>query len=113
MKTLAVMCIAFTRQSPSRTPLSFTAASTCGVMLTKSILAGTLNVRVLRWLFMRAGAERPRRPSGPDGLPDARDLREVIRGVRVEIERDVADPHPARLERHDRGRHALQQRDRL
>jgi hypothetical protein len=37
MKTLAVMCIAFTRQSPSATPDSRTAASTWPVMLTNSI----------------------------------------------------------------------------
>jgi hypothetical protein len=33
MKTLALMCIAFTRQSPSSMPLSSSADSTCGVML--------------------------------------------------------------------------------
>jgi hypothetical protein len=37
MKTLAVMCMALTRQSPSRTPLASTWTSTCGVMLMNSI----------------------------------------------------------------------------
>jgi hypothetical protein len=33
MNTDAVMCMALTSAKPSRTPLSFKAASTCGVML--------------------------------------------------------------------------------
>src|SRR5437867_271791 len=45
MTTLAVMCMALIRHSPSLTPLSRTASSTCGVMFRKSIRAGTLKVR--------------------------------------------------------------------
>src|SRR5208282_640481 len=45
MKTEAVMCIALTRQSPSRTRLSFTAFSTSPVIFTKSIRSGTFTVR--------------------------------------------------------------------
>src|SRR5208337_2672182 len=45
MKTDAVMCIALTRQSPSRTWLSLTAFSTSPVMFTKSIRSGTFTVR--------------------------------------------------------------------
>ena len=45
MKTLAVMCMALQSTSPSCTPLFLTISSTCGVMFTKSIRAGTLNVR--------------------------------------------------------------------
>ena len=45
MKTLAVMCMALTRTSPSRTWLRCTISSTCGVMLTKAIRAGRLKVR--------------------------------------------------------------------
>ena len=45
MKTEAVMCMAFTRQRPSRTPLSATAFSTSFVMFTKSMRAGTFMVR--------------------------------------------------------------------
>jgi hypothetical protein len=45
MKTDDVMCIEFTRQRPSRTPLSATTFSTSGVMLTKSMRAGTFRVR--------------------------------------------------------------------
>src|SRR4030095_89881 len=52
MNTLAVMCIALTRHSPSFTPLRFTAASTCGVIFTKSIRAGMLNVNSSRWDFI-------------------------------------------------------------
>jgi len=52
MNTLAVMCIAFTRQSPSLTPLSRTAFSTSGVMFTNSIRAGISSVSVLRRCFM-------------------------------------------------------------
>ena len=48
MNTDAVMCIAFTRQRPSRIPLSRSAASTCGVMLTKPRRPGTLNQSSLR-----------------------------------------------------------------
>src|SRR5262245_25385554 len=52
MKTEAVMCIAFTRQSPSRTRLSATAFSTSEVMFTKSIRAGTFKVKYCVWAFM-------------------------------------------------------------
>ena len=45
MKTEAVMCMALTSTRPSRTPLSRTAASTCGVMFTNAIRAGRLKVR--------------------------------------------------------------------
>jgi hypothetical protein len=45
MNTLAVMCMAFTRQRPSWTPLLCTSFSTSRVMLTKSMRAGTLRVR--------------------------------------------------------------------
>src|SRR5688572_11009539 len=45
MNTLAVMCMAFTRHSPSRTPLLATEAATCGVMFRKSIRAGMLKVK--------------------------------------------------------------------
>src|SRR5437016_5248067 len=37
MKTDAVMCMALTRQSPSRTPLAFTSRSVSRVMFTSSI----------------------------------------------------------------------------
>ena len=53
MKTLAVMCIALTSTSPSCTPLLRTASSTCGVMFTKAIFEGMLNVRYSVWDFMR------------------------------------------------------------
>src|SRR6478752_3106974 len=59
MKTLAVMCIALISASPSRTPLSSTAASTWGVMFTKSIRAGTLKVRTWRWDFMECFGRHP------------------------------------------------------
>src|SRR5690349_1804742 len=52
MNTLAVMCIALTRHSPSRTPLRCTAASTSGVIFTKSIRAGMLNFNSSRWDFI-------------------------------------------------------------
>src|SRR5262245_37823620 len=45
MKTLAVMCIELQRTKPSWTPLLRTASSTCGVMFTKAIFEGMLNVR--------------------------------------------------------------------
>src|SRR5688572_16452712 len=45
MKTLALMCIAFTRTIPSRTPLRFTASATRSVMLTNSILDFVSNQR--------------------------------------------------------------------
>ena len=43
------MCIALTRQRPSRTPLSATTFSTSAVMFTKSIRAGTFIVRCTVW----------------------------------------------------------------
>ena len=65
MNTLAVMCIAFTRHSPSRMPLSASAASTSGVMFTNSIRAGRLNHSSLRYDFMESVRHRMRmRPSG-------------------------------------------------
>src|SRR4051812_44847639 len=45
MKTLAVMCMALHSTRPSVTPLVLTAASTCGVMLTKPTREGRGNVR--------------------------------------------------------------------
>ena len=45
MKTLAVICIALTRQSPSLIPLLTTNFSTSGVMLTNSLLDFVLNVK--------------------------------------------------------------------
>ena len=44
MNTLAVMCMAFTRHSPSRTPHSRTASSTSAVIFTNPMRSGTLNV---------------------------------------------------------------------
>src|SRR5262245_17142002 len=73
MKTEAVMCMAFTRHSPSRTPLSATAFSTSGVMFWKSIRAGTFIVRYVVHDFMEpparagstdAGAHRFEDPGG-------------------------------------------------
>lgn len=46
--TDALMCIALTRHSPSRTPLSLTHASTSPVMLTNARRDGTLNHSSLR-----------------------------------------------------------------
>src|SRR4029079_12877957 len=48
------MCMALTRNSPSLIPLSRTASATLGVMLTKSIRAGMLNVSSTRCDFMPA-----------------------------------------------------------
>src|SRR5512143_2260989 len=48
MNTDAVICIAFTRQRPSHTPLIRTHSSTSGVMLTNPRRAGTLNQSSLR-----------------------------------------------------------------
>src|SRR5262245_2930064 len=45
MNTLAVMCIAFTRHKPSRTPLARTISAIFGVMFSNAIRAGRLNVR--------------------------------------------------------------------
>src|SRR4051794_17677987 len=45
MKTLAVMCIALTRQRPSRTPLALSTRSTSGVMFTNPRRPGTFIVR--------------------------------------------------------------------
>ena len=45
MKTLAVMCIALTKQSPSLIPLFETKFSTSGVMLTNALRDFVLNVR--------------------------------------------------------------------
>ena len=45
MKTLAVICIALTKQSPSLTPLFVTNFSTFGVMLTNALRDFVLNVR--------------------------------------------------------------------
>src|SRR4051812_26166970 len=59
MKTLAVICIALTRQSPSLTPLARTSDATWPVMLIKPILPGTLNVRYLVCDFI----QKPLRPS--------------------------------------------------
>src|SRR2546422_11668244 len=47
MNTLAVMCMALTKQSPSFTPLCFTSSATCWVILTNPMRRGTLNVRCL------------------------------------------------------------------
>ena len=54
MNTLAVMCMALHSSSPSCTPLLRTMSSTCGVIFTKTIRAGTLNVRYSVRLFMRS-----------------------------------------------------------
>src|ERR1700687_5114001 len=45
MKTLAVMCMELHSTRPSFTPLLRTICSTCGVMFSKAILDGMLNVR--------------------------------------------------------------------
>src|SRR5690349_13587317 len=81
MKTLAVMCMAFTRQSPSRTPLARTAFSTSGVMFTKSMRAGTFIVRVERWCFMASLQGGAPLRGGP--APGQRFLHEVERGDRT------------------------------
>src|SRR3954454_1386906 len=52
MKTDAVMCMALTRTRPSRTPLFLTTSWIWGVMLTKAIRAGRLNVRYSVCAFM-------------------------------------------------------------
>src|SRR3954453_10315540 len=66
MKTLAVMCIALTRTSPSRTPLSLTPSSICGVMLRNAIRAGMLKVRYSVCDFMTVPGKVGRRP---DSMP--------------------------------------------
>src|SRR5262245_55737827 len=66
MNTLDVMCMEFTRQSPSRTPLSRTAASTSRVMFTKSMRRGTWSASTLRKLFTVPSA-RASRASFPVG----------------------------------------------
>src|SRR5688572_13862387 len=54
MKTLAVMCMALTRQRPSRIPLSRRHAVTCGVMLNNCRRCVASNQSSLRKDFMRA-----------------------------------------------------------
>src|SRR6266850_3554211 len=106
MKTLAVMCMAFTRQSPSRIPLSRMADSTSPVMFTNSMRAGMLKVRVFRYCFMGSGgaawesSSSGRRAKGlrSDRLSDPRDLVQVIVAVGVELERGAGDAGPAGLE---------------
>src|SRR5580704_6287686 len=51
MNTDAVMCMALTSARPSRTPLSFNAASTCGVMLRNARRPGVSNQSSLRYDF--------------------------------------------------------------
>src|SRR5262245_57827436 len=46
------MCMAFTRHSPSRTPLSFKASSTSGVMFRYALLSGVSNQSSFRCDFM-------------------------------------------------------------
>ena len=48
MKTEAVMCMALTSASPSLTPLSFSAASTSGVMLMNARRVAVSNHNSLR-----------------------------------------------------------------
>jgi hypothetical protein len=48
MKTEAVICMAFTRQRPSQTPLSRTHSSTSRVILTNPLREGMLNQSSLR-----------------------------------------------------------------
>src|SRR5512137_1655150 len=53
MNTEAVMCMALTRQSPSRIPLVATASSTCPVMLMKARRAGVVKVSTSRCDFIQ------------------------------------------------------------
>jgi len=64
MNTEAVICIALQSSSPSRIPDSFSAASTCGVMLTNCRRCGNVSVSSLRKDFIilfscRMGARNP------------------------------------------------------
>src|SRR6185503_13082572 len=59
MKTLAVMCMALQSRSPSRMPLSFKHASTCGVMLRSCRRSGTSNQNSFRKDFMSAPYDFP------------------------------------------------------
>ena len=58
MNTLAVMCMALQRTSPSWIPLLRTISSTWRVMLMKSIRAGTLKVRYSVCDFMKRQRDR-------------------------------------------------------
>src|SRR5271170_1441073 len=77
MKTDAVMCIALTRQSPSRTWLSLTAFSTSPVMFTKSIRSGTFTVRYFVCDSMSGGP------------PDDSFLRRRIDGFELRVTRQI------------------------
>src|ERR1700683_2913444 len=77
IKTDAVMCIALTRQSPSRTRLSLTAFSTSPVMFTKSIRSGTFTVRY----FVRDSMGR--------SPPDDSFLRLCVRGFELGVAHQV------------------------
>src|SRR5260370_42519440 len=73
MKTEAVMCMAFTRQRPSSTPLFCTRSATVSVMFTKRRRLGTSNQRCCVRLFMRALCQTGWTTStlnrGPTGAP--------------------------------------------
>jgi hypothetical protein len=52
IKTLAVICIAFTRQRPSLMPLFSTARRTCGVMFTIWYLSLVFTTKYSVWAFI-------------------------------------------------------------
>src|SRR4029453_19526669 len=72
MNTLEVICIEFTRQSPSRIPLSARAASTWGVMFTKSMRFGTWSASLLRKLLIWLGRSSPGARQAPLSIPRLR-----------------------------------------
>src|SRR5688572_29376970 len=92
MKTDAVMCMALTRQSPSRTPLCLTSASIFGVMLMKPRRSGTSNQRYSVSDFTGRGLPRE----------SSRLLREPSRCQRIgraELEEKARDFLPAAIAR--------------
>src|SRR5688572_6622874 len=93
MNTLAVMCIALTRQSPSFTPLARTSSSIRLVMFTNSMRSLVWRVRCFVWDFI--GYPVARLPSCPAGKPgnrvtgqpsfQLRQLRAILEHVREQI----------------------------
>src|SRR5262245_18042259 len=87
MKTEAVMCMAFTRHRPSRTPLSRTALSTASVMFSNPTRSGTWKVSVLRRLFNSP----PSAVGGEEGDDGVELLRQLVDPV-VEKVADGQEP---------------------
>src|SRR5215468_12391797 len=80
MNTLEVMCIEFTRHSPSRIPLSLSAACTCGVMFMKAMRALMCSGSSFLKLCIR-------RPSGACGSRQRCPTKAALKSTAVQSER--------------------------